>query len=118
MWARSSDWESAALARQRPRVQIPVGPFLYVLVSCSFFCGWGVGMYFFCLCSTYMCFCIWCEGNDFEKIIIIIMMVIFFLLFCALVTLLALINQNCVLFWKRVLLNIFVYVMEMYSLFF
>lgn len=64
-----------------------------------------------------MCFCIWCEGNDFEKnnnnndgY--------FFLLFCALVTLLALINQNCVLFWKRVLLNIFVYVMEMYSLFF
>ena len=27
VWARSSDWESAALARQRPRVQIPVGPF-------------------------------------------------------------------------------------------
>ena len=26
LWARSSDWESAALARQRPRVQIPVGP--------------------------------------------------------------------------------------------
>ena len=29
VWARSSDWESAALARQRPRVQIPVGPLKY-----------------------------------------------------------------------------------------
>lgn len=30
-WARSSDWESAALARRRPRVQIPVGPFLLLV---------------------------------------------------------------------------------------
>ena len=30
-WARSSDWESAALARRRPRVQIPVGPSLFII---------------------------------------------------------------------------------------
>lgn len=31
LWARSSDWESAALARQRPRVQIPVGPSYFTI---------------------------------------------------------------------------------------
>lgn len=31
--ARSSDWESAALARQRPRVQIPVGPFYFPVLD-------------------------------------------------------------------------------------
>ena len=29
-WARSSVWESAAFARRRPRVQIPVGPSLFL----------------------------------------------------------------------------------------
>ena len=52
VWARSSDWESAALARQRPRVQIPVGPLLFI---CNVFCN------DFYLCSTFSLWIV-CEG--------------------------------------------------------
>ena len=52
VWARSSDWESAALARQRPRVQIPVGPLLFI---CNNFCN------DFYLCSTFSLWIV-CEG--------------------------------------------------------
>lgn len=73
-WARSSDWESAALARQRPRVQIPVGPFFLFLSWMKMiflFVVWGG--YFFVCAAPY----VYCSGvKGIVKMMMIVLMIL------------------------------------------